>query len=441
MAENFTRVTVAGPQRHVDVLLPSQTPAGLLLPQILELLDDQPASAVAVKTLITPAGDPVRDDTSLSDAGIADGAMLRLVNISEAPPAPVVYDITDAVVEQTEDISGRWTEDIRRATGAVFAAAGLYLGVHLLLDGAATAVAVPAFFGLAAVLLGAGIYLGRATATVLGPLLVGAGWLLALGGVLRLPAGPGVHVLLAAAATAVALVCAGLISQRPRALLSAAGLLALLTVFWAASLALFSEPVQAASVAALLSCATLGLLPQIALSTSGLATLDDRRAKGGRIGRTDVHVAIGSAHRGLSFGTALVALSVAAGLWILGSDTTWQVWTMPLTGCLALATGLRARAFPLATDRIALYLAAAVGTLALARSVLAFSPDQGWLVAAGLLVLAIVVVISLTVTLADHSAAKLRLLANRFETLAILASVPLVIGLFGVFASLLTTFD
>ena len=72
---------------------------------------------------------------------------------------------------------------------------------------------------------------------------------------------------------------------------------------------------------------------------------------------------------------------------------------------------------------------------------LAFAPAQGWLVAAGLLVLAVAVVISLTVTLADHSAAKLRLLANRFETLAILASVPLVIGLFGVFASLLTTFD
>ena len=131
MAETFTRVTVAGPQRHVDVLLPSQTPAGLLLPQILELLDDQPTAAVSVKTLITPAGDPVREDASLSDAGIADGAMLRLVNVSEAPPAPVVYDITDAVVEQTEDIGGRWTEKVRRATGAVFAAAGLYLGVHL----------------------------------------------------------------------------------------------------------------------------------------------------------------------------------------------------------------------------------------------------------------------------------------------------------------------
>lgn len=441
MAQAFTRVTLIGSSRHLDLLLPSDQPVGGLVPQILNLLEDQPQDDVAAKVVVTPDGGQLDARASLEAAGILDGTALRLCNASEAPPAAVVYDVTDIVVEESEDVPGRWNRRFRDITAAAFAAAGIWGGAEILLSRFAPDHAWWILLAAAAVLLASGAALGRPPrTTAIGPALLAAGWLAGIGGVLHLPAPAGYRALYAAVLTVVALAAVGLVSRRPRSLFSAAGTLALLTAVWLAAGLLTGDAVRTAAVAALISVLVLGLMPQTALSASGLATLDDQRAKGGTIRRTDALHAISAAHRSLTLGTVLTAASVALGLWLIGGDTATQVWSVPLLLVLILAAALRARSFPLAVQRMALYAAAAVGLVSLALAAMRFAPELTWLTGVLVLAVAVCFAVSLTVELPDHTAARFRLLANRLEGLAILASVPLVLGMFGIFAQLLESF-
>ena len=132
MARAFTRVTVLGPTRHLDLLLPSDQPVGMLIPQVLDPLQDTPAPTVAAKVLVSPSGDALDDAASLDEAGVVDGAVLSLFNASDAPPAAVVYDITDAVVEASSDTAGRWDERYRSRAAAVVAALSVWGATEIL---------------------------------------------------------------------------------------------------------------------------------------------------------------------------------------------------------------------------------------------------------------------------------------------------------------------
>lgn len=441
MAHAFTRVTLIGSRRHLDLLLPSDQPVGALMPQVLEMLNDPPADEVAAKVLVGPDGTELSAETTLSSAEISDGSSLMLCNASEAPPAPVVYDVTDLVVNETEAVSGRWTNRFRELTAGVFAAVGLWAGAELLLAALAPDDAWWLLLSASLVLLVAGTAAARPPRTsAIGPTLQGAGWLLGLGALLRsgLPLEP--TALLLAALSVLTLVGMGLSAPNPRALFTGAGTLALAATLWAAAGLISRDPVHAAALATTASVLLLGLLPKLALATSGLATLDDQRAKGGTIGRTDALEAVAGAHRGLTLGTVLTALSIALGLWLLGTDTADQKWTLPLLLALILAVFLRARSFPLAAERISLYAASGVGLVALTAASLRFFPDQPWVAGLAVLLLAACIAVSLTLNLPDHTEARLRLVAKRLETIAILASVPLVIGMFGIFSQLLGSF-
>ncbi|MCQ1954447.1 type VII secretion integral membrane protein EccD [Arthrobacter sp. zg-Y238] len=441
MAHAFTRVTLIGSRRHLDLLLPSDQPVGALMPQVLELLNDQPADEVAAKVLVGPDGTELAAESTLSSAEIADGSSLLLCNASEAPPAAVVYDVTDLVVSETEAVSGRWTDRFRELTAGVSAAVGLWAGAEILLGSVAPDDAWWLLLSASLVLLTAGTALARPPRTsAIGPTLQGAGWLLGLGALLRGDLDPETTLLLIAGLSVLTLVGVGLSAANPRALFTGAGTLALATVIWAAAGLISESPPRAAALAAVSSVLLLGLLPKLALSASGLATLDDQRATGGTISRTDALEAVAGAHRGLTLGAILTSVSIALGLWVLGTDTEHQKWTLPLLFALTLAVFLRARSFPLAAERISLYAASGVGLAALTVASLRFFSSAPWAVGLAVLVLAACIAVSLTLDLPDHAEARIRLLAKRLETFAILASIPLVIGMFGIYSQLLGSF-
>ncbi|MCC3292105.1 type VII secretion integral membrane protein EccD [Arthrobacter sp. zg-Y1110] len=441
MAHAFTRVTLIGSRRHLDLLLPSDQPVGALMPQVLELLNDPPADEVAAKVLVGPDGTELSAESTLSSAAIADGSSLLLCNASEAPPAAVVYDVTDLVVSETEAVSGRWTDRFRELTAGIFAAVGLWAGAEILLGAVAPDDAWWLLLSASLVLLTAGTALARPPRTsAIGPTLQGAGWLLGLGALLRGDLEPETTLLLFAGLSVLTLVGMGLSAANPRALFTGAGTLALATVIWAAAGIISENPSRTAALAAVASVLLLGLLPKLALSASGLATLDDQRATGGTISRTDALEAVAGAHRGLTLGAILTSVSIALGLWVLGTDAEHQKWTLPLLFALTLAVFLRARSFPLAAERISLYAASGVGLTALTLASLRFFSSAPWAVGLAVLILAACIAVSLTLDLPDHAEARLRLLAKRLETFAILASIPLVIGMFGIYSQLLDSF-
>ncbi|EMY35793.1 hypothetical protein D477_002606, partial [Arthrobacter crystallopoietes BAB-32] len=357
MSLAFTRVTLIGDSRHLDLLLPSEEPVGTLMPQILELMADTPRDDVAAKVLVQPSGEPLAEQHSLADHGVTDGDKLTLFSASDAPPPAVVYDVTDTVVEQTEAVAGRWDERFRHAAAGTFAAAGSWAALEIMLASFAAAQTWWILLSLGVVLLAAATAFGAPSRRSIGLTLAGTGWLAGLGGVLHLPTAAEPKTLVVALLTAAAFAAVGVVLDRSRALFGAAGTLVALTAMWTASAFFSGDPVRTAAIAGTLSIVGLGLLPKTALSLSGLATLDDQRAQGQSIRRTDALAAIHDAHRTLALGTVLMALSLAAAMWLLGTDAAGQAWTLPLLAALTLATALRARSFPLAVERLALYAA------------------------------------------------------------------------------------
>jgi hypothetical protein len=101
---------------------------------------------------------------------------------------------------------------------------------------------------------------------------------------------------------------------------------------------------------------------------------------------------------------------------------------------------LRTRAFPLVVEVVALVAAGLVVTWQLLLSWYRAEPGQWWgpvAVALGVAALALVV---LAYQPPSHVRARLRQNADRFEALAVVALVPVAVGVFGVYPRLLETF-
>ncbi|MEU3846277.1 type VII secretion integral membrane protein EccD [Micrococcus terreus] len=446
MPSPYTRVSLIGQRRNADALLPSDTPVGALLPQILDLLDDRPQEGLGTKLLVRTSGETVDPEQTFAEAEVLDGERLSVVSQTEAPPAPIVYDLNDAVTDATESVRGRWSELYRYLICGVIAALGTWFAVHGLLDLYAQDTRAWIELGLGAVLLIAGASVAapgrmRAVAGTLigtGVLFAGTGlWNLDLPQEWLLPA--------YGALAAVGMGLLGFVVRRPLAMFMAAAITGGLTLVWtlAPLIADWSIGdrdaevlVGSAGIAGIITVLVLGMLPKIALSASGLASLDDSHSQGRSLLRTDADAAIDAAHGGLVTSTVVGALSAAAALWLIGEDTSHHPFSVPLLAALTLAVGLRARSFPLASERIPLYLATGVGVLSLVRLATAYQPQFDGVFLAVLLALALLVGSGLSVDLPEHSQARMRRLGDTVEALALFAVIPLLIGYFGIYATL-----
>ncbi|GHD10174.1 type VII secretion integral membrane protein EccD [Zhihengliuella salsuginis] len=443
----YTRVTLAGERRRLDLLLPSTAEVGTLMPQILRLLGDTPGERVASKVLLTDTGEPLPAGSTLAAAGIVDGSTLSLFSNHQAPPPAVVYDVTDAVVGEAEAVGGGWTERHVVIGSGVAAGIAAVFGLWLLTSEYAAERMWWILLACGLGLLGAGAALVAASRPVAATLQV-TGAALAVVGLWHWEKLPGYGLAMLAAVVVVALIAAlAGVSDRPGSVLTTAGVAGALTAVWAGAYPLAAwattDAVPAApavaAIGALGSVVVLGLLPSIALTASGLAGLDDDRAEGATILRYDAVAAIHGAHSALRYSTVAAAASAGVGLWLL-AESERPEWTMPLLLCLTVATVLRARAFPLAVERYSLYAAGAAGVVSGCLHLVDVVGPLSWIVAAGLLVAAVGAGLGLTVRFPDHVQARLRQIGGRIESLAVVATIPLIVGYCGVFSLLLKSF-
>ena len=238
MASRYSRVTLIGSRRHADVLLPSQTPVGTLLPQVLDLLAEEPAQTPAVRGIYRSSGQQLEPGSTLEESEVLDGETLRVAATTAAPDAPVVYDLHDTVAAET-DARGRWNLRARQVVqGLVAVLLGWWSATHLTTGlpndqsaymrlgiGAAlllAALAVHHWAGHRAVAL---TLLAAGTAVAID----GHWWLMATG---RTPLTTA--VLIALCASVPLLLLTGLIARHRRALTLGAVVLAVLTATWAA---------------------------------------------------------------------------------------------------------------------------------------------------------------------------------------------------------------
>ncbi|MFE0131724.1 type VII secretion integral membrane protein EccD [Streptomyces sp. NPDC059037] len=442
----LSRVTLVGDRRRVDLVLPAQEPVGLLIPEVLRLLDDQAAGRPMLRHLVTVDGSALAHDSTLESAGIPDGAVLRLVRAEDAPSAPVVHDVTDEAADDLDVRAWRWGSAARRVVAGLatvlwaLVAGVLARGEFVLGD------VGNALVGVAVVACVAGVVLGRMKRQGLSAtLIVTAGAIGALGAWTLTDAhgwSGAVRVAGVALAATLVLLFLGWFSPLGRGgLIGAAAVLGCL-VLWEASVALqdgagtVTEQARMGSLLVLVSVVVLGVLPRLALMASGLSGLDDRRSGGASVSRYRVGAALAATHRGLAIATVVLAVSAAgAGMLVLREPT---VWTVLLAVVTAVVLALRARAYPLVAEVVALFAAAAVVVVALVGVWLERSAGVGPL--ALLAGLAIAPLAVLAVQPAEHVRVRLRRFGDVLESVGVIALLPLVIGVFGVYGRLLDTF-
>ncbi|MEV7579763.1 type VII secretion integral membrane protein EccD [Streptomyces erythrochromogenes] len=440
----LSRVTLIGERRRADMVLPSDTPIGQLLPDILQLLDDRAASRPLTRQLIASDGSALPHDSTLATAGIADGAVLRLVRSHSAPPAPVVHDVTDLVSDDLDLQAWRWRPAARRgsagvATVAFTVTAALLARHEFALDALAGALAA-----VTLVLMATGAVVSRigqgnrglATALLLasGGLGILTAWTAAdaydWAGTARLAAVAGALVL--------TLALLGHFSPLGRGGLFGAVATAVITALWEAVAAVQGDPARLGAVMALVSVVLLGLLPRLALMASGLTALDDRRSGGASVSRHEVGNALAATHRGLALATIVTAVSAAAAGWLLTLAEKPSVWTVALPSLVAVVLLSRARAFPLVAEVVALI--AAAGLLVVRLVMLWTDHDGGAGPLAVLVVAALLPLLVLAVQPPDHVQVRLRRTADLVESVGMVGLFPLAVGVFGVYGQLLNKF-
>ncbi|MER5435034.1 type VII secretion integral membrane protein EccD [Streptomyces sp. NPDC002588] len=440
----LSRVTLIGERRRADLVLPSDTPIGQLLPDILRLLDDRVATRPTTRQLVTSDGSVLPNDATLSSAEVADGAVLQLVRAHAAPPAPVVHDVTDQVADDLDLRAWRWRPAARRVSAGVatvvFAVAAAVLARReFALESVATAlVAATVVFLLAGAVVAkiGGGNLGLATAllSASGGLGLLAAWTAADAydwpGEARLAG--------VVAASVLTLVLLAYFSPLGRGGLIGAGAAVAMAAVWEVVAAVQDRPDRLGAVMTVFSVVLLGLLPRLALMASGLTGLDDKRSSGVSVSRHQVSNALAATHRGLALATVVTAASAAGGGWLLTTADGPTVWTVTLASLTAVVLLSRARAFPLVAEVVALFAAAAVLVVRLAVLWLDRAGGAGALALLG--AAALLPLLVLAIEPPEHVRVRLRRLADLIESVGVIGLFPLAVGVFGIYGQLLDKF-
>lgn len=437
----YSRVTVTGSRRRMDIVLPSGEPVGLLLPDLIGLLQEPVGRPPRLRQLVNGGGEVLPADATLAGAGVLDGAVLRLVGVDDSPPAPIVHDITEETANDLDAQVWRWNPTARRwaVTSLVVAltAATAALGRGLL----------PGMPGTVELVLSALLCIMTGTALVQWREPVGTAVLLcgvvsaleaawALGTLAGWTMGQLWTLLAAVLCSAVAML--GAATPLGRGGLIGGGVGLALVLLWCGGGIVGLPPDRTAAVLAVVVVVLLGLLPRLTLVSTGLTQLDDARVDGQDVARRGVRSALAATHRGLALAVVVMAGSAALSGWLLaGNATRWSVALACLLGGIVVSKG---RDYPLISEVLAAWVSAGViGSAVLS----AWLRHTGGASLAMLSVLAgglILTLVCLGWRPSDHVRARLRRIADWVETALIIAVVPAVIGVFGIYGRLLHTF-
>lgn len=432
----YTRITLVGSRRRVDVVVPDDEPVGRLLPEALELTGEPSTSPAAERRLALLDGRLLDQDVSLGQAEVPDGSVVRIVGLADAPPSPVVLDVTEEAAEDFQHRSWRWGPQPRRwlATGLAVAATVGALAIAAPRPGERLTIGLVV---LTAVLLVAGATLGRIWSSTIGTSLIFCGTAVGLYGVGRQDLPGPVAAATAAGVVALAVLALGVGSSLGRG--GVLGGLLGLVLLGAWALATRVLPAREATAClAVLTAVLLGVLPRVAAMLAGLTSLDDRRSQGEPVRRRDVATALRATHRGLALATVAVAGSaLAAGVGLATFDGRW---TTILAVLLIVVVAVRVRAFPLVSEVVALAVALAGIGLALLLAWMNVNSGATRIVVGLLIAVALVGIASPLARVTPQLRARGRVLGDRLEIVAVVAMLPVLVGVFGVYPRLLASF-
>lgn len=453
---SLARVTVAAPNRRMDVALPDTMLVAELLPHLLRHAGDDLADIGDRQggwVLRRASGAVLEPTRNLAAQGVRDGEVLHLVPGREDWPELAYDDVVEVIAAGARRAGRSWGQAATRRCGLAVFSAALGLGlVVLVLSGPPWP--APGFVALAvaAVLAVTGILLSRAFSDA------GAGAAVAATGLPYAFAGGALiaapeHVgLFRMGATSLLLGSAGLLVF---SVIGYTGVAAVQRLFMAGLAASFTGLVAAglclagvapAGAAAVALTAAIGLLPGYPLIASSLGRLpvpelpdrpeqilEDRPVPR----RADVFASVARATELLT-GMLLAAAvtGVAATLFLATVDRSTPGALLCFSGSAALL--LRARLFALPQQRVPLLVSGIAGLTTLAFWWVLEADSGG----ARLVVLVVMAAVAAMVLAAGLSYSRrspspyLGRAADIADVLAIMALIPLACAVLGVFGAI-----
>lgn len=435
MSGRFTRVSVLGTRRNADIVIPSDVPIDMVMSQLVQTLGEDPRRAYV---LGTTSGTSLTNSRSLRELDVEDGTILQLTPADLAPPSPTVFDISESAERILEQQPSRWSDGTRRVGLAVLAVAALLLAGGALWFRMGPDMAGWAYVGAAVtfVVLGGVMYhlklreAGRvfaATGGILGALLLPIGLLFGMG----LPVPWLIGIL-------IPFVAVTAVSARPIPWLFGIGTFGLVLGLWYLVNLLTNNPLYTAAIMGTIALLLIGIMPQAALGMSGVFSAQRRTEQ---IARATADTLVARAHGVLATTVSVLAVAVAVATWVLVTHPGANVWSWSLAGAFGVGAALRQRSFPLAAQKMTLWLVTLTALIAAALRLFLASEGLGYLALAALAVLAVGFLVVAHTKVPEHTQAQLRQAGNHLETLALVSTIPLVVGLFGVYADLLRILD
>ncbi len=431
----YLRLTVIGARRKADLVLPEDVPVHELLPEIIDLLDEPPASSpLALTTLLGVRAD---DALSFADQGIDNGHVLRLLPADFAPLPPEVAEVTEAVADANVTRADRWSPRLTAISQAVALGLATAITAVLLPLTPVAALVTLALTFATAIVIGATASRRANSAHAAAFFAVAAGVAPALSThALSLWIDASLLVVVAATWALVWIAAAVIwgIGGRRRSVLLGAAIALVTTVAIITCVNLATPPLVVAAVGGIAAAVILGLIPSFALTAAGVARLDDATSEAGPVRRADVSTAIVEAFASQTSLVLSVAPPLGACIAVLASGTPWS---LGLACALVVFVLTRSRLFPLAVARITLFIAAAVPA---ALWLISNGDVSGSMRAAIAGACMIALLIAVVVPHTPATTARVRRWLGFFEALSLIVVIPLLLGILGVFQDILGAF-
>ncbi len=344
MATRFTRLSVVAGDQQLDASLPASRPVGEFLPLIPTLLSLRPTTPPTVWALSTTRHGAIAPERTLDELGVLDGEVVYLSPAVATAESPMVEDVLAVVADTVDQQVAPWRDEPRdRAVGWLLAA------VSAALAGALYRVPDDVLSGVLLLVAGAGWVASAGLRRLRGAVVpVAGGPLFAALALFRLTVSLHLDVRLASAAVGALVGLAAMATvQRRQSTMVFAAVAAVLAAIAAVLLRVRVDPASIAAWASPALILALGVLPQLALSTSGLVGLVQQGEVGGAVARTELTRRLRRAAARVD--GSIIAVAAAGAFATVALVATGGPGQVALGLLLALLFALRSRTFTAAT--------------------------------------------------------------------------------------------
>ncbi|WP_431870694.1 type VII secretion integral membrane protein EccD [Nocardiopsis eucommiae] len=417
----YCRVTVTGPDRWADLLLPGGVSVAALMPQVVRVCSPSDDGLQSARwNLVAVDGTPIPSAGSLTDAGVRDGDVLLLDRVTGPDRPSFVDDVRGTVEDRVDERAWLWKPSTTFGFGLALAALGpLALMVAMVLVRTSALDLAVSVLGLLTALGVLWLAGSRSLTGVAHAAQVAAcGWgalttVLAVLGVGAVAPAPIVLVLFACfgalAASVGGWALAHFLLPHLAGLAVVTAAMVLLVGF-----GLFTDGPMAVRLLAVLLALGIGAVPRMALALGGLSGLDYEVRQVGRTDNERFEESLANSDRMLT-GTILgvsATVTISVGLLAFTGDARRD---LVLAALVSLALLMRSRLF----DRVSHVLPVRLtGALGLAVTGVAAADAHPWLseaLPALALVLCVAVAALSAIRLTDVPRASLRRVLNGVE--------------------------